>query len=92
MNPIPPIIACVPDDAEVRRRIEQVMGDGHICEPHPDSGPAECTQCGCKVWVNPTQQIARLHVPEASIHCLPCALPEVVFGAPILALSRKEAA
>lgn len=90
MNPIPPLLACVPDDAEVRRRIGEVLGGGYVCEPYPGSTAAECVSCGCKVSVNPMQRAAHGRYPQAQIMCLPCALPEVVFGAPVLALTAKE--
>lgn len=85
MTAIAPILCCIPDDTEVRRRMADVVGS--YLEVHPGSIPGECNECSCKVWIGPLQQRARRLRPEAVVMCMLCALPEAVLGTPVLALA-----
>lgn len=85
MSALAPILCCVPDDFEVRRRMADVVG--HFLETQPGSILGECSECSCRVWIGPLQQQARRLHPEAVVMCMLCALPEAVLGAPVLALT-----
>jgi hypothetical protein len=82
-----PMLCCVPDDASVRARIEAVVGTS--LEVLPGSMPGDCSDCSCRVWLNPMHQIARRRQPDAVIVCITCGLPEVVLGHPVLAITQR---